>query len=268
MLNLLFSYAFYKSTDMDTLLAPLGPYRDKVRVMADSGAFTAWTTGEPVKLTEYAKWLRRWHHQLDYAINLDVVGDAEGTRKNQDRLDKMGLVTMPVFHVREDWSYLEHYASNYDYLLFGGMVDRRYRSVLRPWIEHAMGVVDGRARVHALGTAGPVIEGLGIHSADSSAASQRAFNRYLGPKRSVGTNFGSAWFQDQGHFFGFRQSNTSQFVLYCENVQLITRKLVKTNTSYAFYHVVDFVLAANPRFFEAFVTYMPSYFWGLIDEAR
>lgn len=90
---MLLSFAFNRTTD-------IGKYRDRMpcgRLMIDSGAFTAHTTGKPIQLAEYEEFLTRWRGVFDHAVTLDVVGDPVATRKNTHWLHQRGHNVMPVF---------------------------------------------------------------------------------------------------------------------------------------------------------------------------
>lgn len=91
-LNLLLSYAYAATTDLARAKeATCG------RIMVDSGAFTAHTTGRIISLGEYAEYLERWRGCWDHAVTLDVIGDSAATARNTRKLHDRGLPVMPVF---------------------------------------------------------------------------------------------------------------------------------------------------------------------------
>ena len=120
-LRILVSYHYYKNTDLDALFAKhfTKPYPD---VFADSGAFSAMTQSVEIDWRDYAAWVKRWRHLFTAYANLDVIGNAEATWENQQRLENVGLKPVPVFHVGEDWSYLECMVKRYTYIALGGLV--------------------------------------------------------------------------------------------------------------------------------------------------
>ena len=125
-LRLLLSYHYYKDQNLDTLLSVFADLGVPLDVFADSGAWSAWSVGEPVDARAYVDWVHKWRHHFSAVSGPDVIGDAEATTKAIEamRAEVTGLPVLPVFHVGEDWSYLEHWAAreDVDYLAFGGMV--------------------------------------------------------------------------------------------------------------------------------------------------
>lgn len=172
-LRILLSYHYYKDVDLDALFAKYftPPYPD---VFGDSGAFSAFTQGVTIDLRDYAAWLKRWRHLFFVYANLDVIGDPDGTRTNQERLEGVGLTPIPVFHTGENWSYLDHYLDHYAYIALGGMVPyMRFPNRIMPWIVQAFKRANGCAVFHGFGaTAWRVIRDLPWYSVDSSSWSK------------------------------------------------------------------------------------------------
>ncbi len=98
--------------------------RHGVKLMVDSGAFTAWTKGKEVKIDEYIQHLEENKDIIDHThiTNLDVIkwGEKGTTPTPQDYEDgarqgwenylylkKKGWITMPVFHQGENLVWLE-----------------------------------------------------------------------------------------------------------------------------------------------------------------
>ena len=98
------------------------------RVIIDSGAFTAWSTGKVVHLQEYAEWAlgfdKRWRHKMASLryINLDYIPGKKGvsatpeqlkeavvrSQKNADFLRASGLdPVIEVFHQDEPFEILK-----------------------------------------------------------------------------------------------------------------------------------------------------------------
>ena len=173
-LHILLSYHYYKTTDLDKFVEENfdEPYPG---IMADSGAFTAMTSGGEVTLAEYAGWIQRWQHRFDAYANLDVIKDAEGTLTNQRILeDEYGLQPLPVFHVLEDWKYLDHYLENYHYVGLGvaGMQARK-DAVMRWLVKCFKRRVGTDTEYHGFGLTGwPVMRSFPWLSVDSSSWGQ------------------------------------------------------------------------------------------------
>jgi hypothetical protein len=115
---------FYKLGVQNLLIAY--PFLQKKQVnpnkkfFIDSGAYSVMTSGIEIDLNNYIKFLL----ENDYKIyaGLDVIGDAEQTKQNNQKMVEAGLNPIPTFHYGEPISYLEHYLENYDYIAIGGLV--------------------------------------------------------------------------------------------------------------------------------------------------
>lgn len=162
--RLLTSYHSYQDTDMTALAAGYG----RSDLFADSGAYSARSIGADVTLVEYVAWLRQ-HPVFTVYANLDVIGDAEGTWRNQQRMEAEGLTPLPVFHAGSPWSYLQRYCDNYPYVALGGLVGNQAQRMA--WLVKAFRM----ARV-----TGTVYHGFGVsrwkelcalpwHSTDASS---------------------------------------------------------------------------------------------------
>lgn len=99
-----------------------GNANKKVELFLDSGAYSALTQGKVIDLDEYIKFIETNHDAIAVYANLDVIGDAEGTWKNQKYMEKRGLHPLPVFHAGEDLEYFYRYLGKYDYICLGGLV--------------------------------------------------------------------------------------------------------------------------------------------------
>lgn len=169
-LRVLLSYHYYKNVDLDAVFQKHfdEPYPE---VFADSGAYSAFTQAQHIDWRDYAKWLKRWSHLFSAAANLDVIGDADATRRNQEKLERAGLKPLPVFHTGEDWSYLDYYLDRYSYIALGGMVPYMCSpKKIMPWIIQCFKRAKGKAVFHGFGaTSWAVIRDLPWYSVDSSS---------------------------------------------------------------------------------------------------
>jgi len=100
--------------------------KKKVSLFLDSGAFSAFTQGIAIDIQEYIKFIKEHKEFIDIYANLDVIGNAKGTLKNQRIMEKAGLNPLPCFHQGEDYKYLKYYLDNYDYIALGGLAGNRY----------------------------------------------------------------------------------------------------------------------------------------------
>lgn len=93
-------------------------------LMLDSGAYSAWTKGQPLNITDYTNYVLANLDCLDYIVNLDVIPGRWRQRPTQEEFDysaREGLKNyeymigagvpkeklIPVFHQHEDFIWLE-----------------------------------------------------------------------------------------------------------------------------------------------------------------
>lgn len=88
----------------------------------DSGAFTASRSGKPIDLQAYIQFLKENKDQLAVYAALDVIGDAEASWVNYERMLEAGLKPLPAFHEGEPLEWLHKTAQTTDYIGLGGMV--------------------------------------------------------------------------------------------------------------------------------------------------
>lgn len=119
--NALVSFHYYKDVDVGAM-ASAG-----LRMIGDSGAFSAFNTGTPIDLGAFADWTKRWQGSLAWVASLDVIGNADGTWKNYRTLrDRYELDVIPTVHYGADPTVLDRYAADgVDFVGLGGMVGRK-----------------------------------------------------------------------------------------------------------------------------------------------
>lgn len=127
----LVSFALYERVDMGKLAHDITEDGRPPSLVADSGAFTAFTQGLEVTPRLYAAWLSRWMHLFDYAITLDVIGNAEASwRSHHEAEDVLGKALVPVVHYGEPMSVFDRYRNEgYDFIAVGGLAFAQRRAV-------------------------------------------------------------------------------------------------------------------------------------------
>lgn len=118
--NALVSFHYFETEDIAALT------RCGLRLIGDSGAFSAASTGTPVNLSEFATWAKRWRKSLFWIASLDVIGDAAHTRRNYEFLRSENLDVIPTIHYGADPSEMDQYAAEgVNFMGLGGMVGRK-----------------------------------------------------------------------------------------------------------------------------------------------
>lgn len=145
---------------------------NRVRLMLDSGAFTAWTKGEEINLKEYIQYIKDNQSIIDTYFNLDVIPGRKGEKRtpamveksarlsydNLQKMRKAGLDPIPVFHQGERFYWLEKMLDDgIDYISLGGLGGQTARES-KIWLDKCFTRLtdkEGRAiiKVHGLGVA-------------------------------------------------------------------------------------------------------------------
>jgi hypothetical protein len=87
----------------------------QVKLIFDSGAFSAWKLGKPIDRDAYHDFLAANEEWIETAIALDVIipdspeQAARESYANWEAANKRGVITMPVFHARESFDWLDRY---------------------------------------------------------------------------------------------------------------------------------------------------------------
>ena len=128
-----------------------------MKVMLDSGAFSAWRKGAIIDLDEYGGFVKQNEHIFECCINLDVIGDGRASYENWMHLRRQGINTIPVYHVGTDESYLKKYLRKTDYICVGAVAKmssvQRMQGLDRIWKDHLIDkkTKEPLAKVHGLG---------------------------------------------------------------------------------------------------------------------
>lgn len=134
----------------------------KPKLFIDSGAYSAETKGARISPYQYAAFIKRWANYPNVVCNLDVIGDAEATWKNQVLMEELGVTPMPTFHYGEDYKWLIRYVEKYPYIALGGQVGQSTENLIK-WLDEVWDQYltngDGLpvVKVHAFGVTSPVI---------------------------------------------------------------------------------------------------------------
>lgn len=151
----------------------LRPLHDggKLRLIMDSGAFTAWKSGNPIHLDDYCRFLDQLPLKPWRYFALDVIGDPHGTIKNYQTMLSRGYKPIPIFTRGEHPSVLEDYYKTSDVVGIGGLVGTPKN---KGFVKGLSKFIDGR-KVHLLGfTNKSFLKVLRPYSCDSSSVQSAA----------------------------------------------------------------------------------------------
>jgi hypothetical protein len=97
----------------------------KIKLILDSGAFSAYTRKKTINIKEYADFILANRDVIDKAVNLDVISpdDPEGAAKsswdNYCYLRDRGIDVLPVYHSRENLKWLDKILEVTNYIGLG-----------------------------------------------------------------------------------------------------------------------------------------------------
>lgn len=127
----------------------------------DSGAFGAFKAGKTLDVDAYAEFLQEIAPYIDACFNMDVIGDADASKRNLNRIKAKGINPIPVwqgFDV-DSWDGIDAFVDGEPYVAIGGLVKTHNTSRPADFNERRiasfMKRIDGRANIHLLGYAHP-----------------------------------------------------------------------------------------------------------------
>lgn len=148
-------------------------------------------------IDRYAGFVSQWDKELDLYANMDAIGNAEISWRNQQYLEEeWGLTPMPVVHQGTSLDWISHYLKRgYPIIALGGLVGaKRTVSSMRSWLDRCFELVcDPKTRlpkvkVHGFGlTSYSLLLRYPWYSVDSTTWIKRGnFGELLVPKKRNG----------------------------------------------------------------------------------
>lgn len=172
-LNILFSHAFVrargepkKAFDCCAHLSRIG----KLNLLVDSGAFTAFRSGQPIEVGEYIEWCKSIYHESAWQyVALDVVRDPRATAVNLTAMVAAGLKPMPVQTIGAPMEQVSEMVAINDHICVAGGIDNPVN-----WMQGRYNKVfeasGNKARIHGLGfVKWPAMWQCHLNSVDSSS---------------------------------------------------------------------------------------------------
>ena len=154
----LFSYFYIKEKNIKL----------KATDFLDSGAFSAMNSGKKIDLDKYIAYIKK--HKIKLYANLDVIGNAKASLKNLNYMIDKGLTPIPVFHINEDFKYLEEYCKNFTYIALGGLAQLRIKRLCDNWLKKCFNIINKyKTKVHGFAvTSSYYIKRFPFYSVDST----------------------------------------------------------------------------------------------------
>lgn len=150
----------------------------KVKLLLDSGAFSAWTRNRKINLQEYIDYIKAHKKFIWKYVNLDVIpgrlGQPRSSREvelsaqaSYDNLKKMqaqGLRPLPVFHQGENFEWLKRMVDEGEDYIGISPADDELRSNQQEWMDKCFTMLtdkEGRplVKTHGFGVLNPIYLG-------------------------------------------------------------------------------------------------------------
>lgn len=161
----------------------------------DSGAYSAWTNGEPMDYAGFVEFTHKWHRHpaFDWSVIPDIIDGSEEQNDEWIRDWPNALPGVPVWHLHESLDRLDRLASEYRVVALGSSGTYSQPGSQRWWqrMGEAMDVIceDGqpKCKLHGLRMLDPnIFIRLPLSSADSTNAERNGMHsdrHYVPPTR-------------------------------------------------------------------------------------
>jgi len=155
----------------------------EIKIVLDSGAFSARKAGITLNVEDYAHFVKKYEDKLDHYFNLDVIGDGEISYQNYMYMLSEGLSPIPVYHLNTPIRYLDFYLKKSDYIGIGAdgkwttpATGHTLNFLFRKYFTDSAGLLI--IKVHALGLCSvQILHRYPWHSADTTAPFQNSVRR-------------------------------------------------------------------------------------------
>lgn len=150
--NLLESYVVFRNKNFAEW-HKIHNLQNNRNLFLDSGAFSALNLKLKLDINRYAEFIKTYKYMLEVYANLDVIGDAKATQKNQAHLESLGLSPLPTFHYMSDLRELDRLCRTYKYIALGGLVPiSKQRERLKSWLTKCFQIIlPYKTKVHGFG---------------------------------------------------------------------------------------------------------------------
>lgn len=165
--RLLLSYFYFRNKSLKDYTEKLGYVPE---IMLDSGAYSAYTKGKGIALTDYLKYIKDNENYIAHFINLDVFQDNEMSFDYYKIIKKKGLSPVPVVQYGKDYEeWIKQYYENGErFIALGGTVPIKNKWEVSDWVRLISWQYPD-VDFHLLGSSSrKIIDHCDIYSCDSS----------------------------------------------------------------------------------------------------
>jgi hypothetical protein len=172
--NILLSHAHLRESKgkVKTLLPLLAKLSlaGHINLLIDSGAFTAFSSGNPIPVSEYIEWCKEFYEKCAWQyIGLDVVNQPAETSKNLKAMTDAGLRPMPVQVMGERLENVRDLVEINPHICVSGGVTQPVDFMMQRY-KACYDISEGKARIHGLGfVKWPQMWQVPLFSVDSSS---------------------------------------------------------------------------------------------------
>lgn len=171
--RLLLSYFYFKRTRLEDFVKRLGYMPE---IMLDSGAWTAFNSGENIRLEDYQKYIQDNRSFISSYLSLDVLFDSDRSFSNWQEMKRNGFDPIPVFHYKEDENYLKKYIDHSKIIGLGGTVPESSKTKVAEWVRLLCWQYP-EIDFHLLGSSSrKILDSCDLSSVDSSTWIMQAVN--------------------------------------------------------------------------------------------
>lgn len=196
-LPLLISYAFLKKSK-SSFIREIVKAQDKITLLIDSGAFTAFTQGEVITLDEYMDFLKNMPFKCERYFMLDVIGDEVQTKKNLRIMYEKGFKPIPIFTRGAKAADIDEMYKFSDIVALGGVAVKGQNT--HGYVKFFMDNICKGRKIHWLGWGD--LDFL-LHYKPRSYDNSSAF---------LGSRFGSIGIYDKGRIINYSKKEFNNFV--------------------------------------------------------
>lgn len=165
--RLLLSYFYFRNKPLKCYVERLGY---KPEIMLDSGAYSAWTKGKGIALTDYMKYIEENKEYISSYVNLDVFGDNEMSFDYYSIMKRKDFNPVPVVQYGDDhMKWLErYYQLGERFIALGGTVPIKNKWEVSDWVR-LLAWQYPEVKFHLLGSSSrKIIDHCDMYSCDSS----------------------------------------------------------------------------------------------------